>query len=145
MSGKLPIRVEFNRTFRQMQTQTHERGLDGVNARVVGGLTNAFVEKFERERSLRSHPPHAFHAIVGAVTNILVGLHRYFIDPGKQRETLDRVLGTIREQATERLDVVNADTPVFFPDGFDPRAGRRDSDAEYNQQRRRKRAENSDE
>jgi tRNA U34 5-methylaminomethyl-2-thiouridine-forming methyltransferase MnmC len=110
---------------------------------VVGGLTGAFVDKFERERSLRSHPPHFFHAAIGAVTNILVALHRNCIDPGKQREALDRVLGTIREQATERLDVIDADTPVFFPDGFDPRAGRRDSDAEYNEQRRRKKGDSS--
>lgn len=123
MPFKLPLRSDFERVFKNINGRPHDRGLDGVTARVVGKSTRGFVEQFEYEHRQSTPVEHFISAEVAAVSNVMAGLIRYCIQGGKQRQTLDVLLNTIREQAAARLDV-DASVPVFFP-GLDPDAGER--------------------
>ena len=128
MAGKLPIRVEYDRSIRKpLAMQSAARGQDGANARIVSQLTGCFVDLFEMERARETHPPHFVHAVIAANANTLAGLTRYCIDSGQQRRTLQVFLDILRTQITPRLDVVDTAIPVFFP-GFDPSADRRERD-----------------
>lgn len=143
MSGRLPLRIEFNRIFTKLiAEQSIGRGQNNVNARVVGRLTETFVDLFERERNAETHVPYFFSAVLAANINILAGLIRYSIPQSQQRDTLNTVLQMMRDHMILRMDPVDASTQIFIPGfGFDERrVDQLDTDAAHQAKRRAERA-----